>query len=127
MLTNDELAKWDRENFFHPSTHLAQFARGEAPQRIVTGGEGSHITDRDGNRVLDGFAGLYCVNVGYGRQEIAEAIGDTFPEVVAELADLGYIADERVDGGQSDPRGTPDHDRPVHRVAASTTSAFDAR
>ena len=74
MLTNDELAKWDRENFFHPSTHLAQFARGEAPQRIVTGGEGSHITDRDGNRVLDGFAGLYCVNVGYGRQEIAEAI-----------------------------------------------------
>ena len=51
MLTNDELAKWDRENFFHPSTHLAQFARGDAPQRIVTGGEGSHITDRDGNPV----------------------------------------------------------------------------
>lgn len=74
MLTNDELAQWDRENFFHPSTHLAQFARGEAPQRIVTGGEGAHIIDRDGNRVLDGFAGLYCVNVGYGRQEIAEAI-----------------------------------------------------
>lgn len=74
MLSNDELGKWDRESFFHPSTHLAQFARGEAPQRIVTGGEGSHITDRDGNRLLDGFAGLYCVNVGYGRQEIAEAI-----------------------------------------------------
>lgn len=31
MLTNDELAKWDRESFFHPSTHLGQFARGEAP------------------------------------------------------------------------------------------------
>ncbi len=74
MLTNDQLAKWDRDHFFHPSTHLAQFARGEAPQRIVTGGEGSHITDRDGNRLLDGFAGLYCVNVGYGRTEIAEAI-----------------------------------------------------
>lgn len=28
-LTNDHLAEWDRENFFHPSTHLAQFARGE--------------------------------------------------------------------------------------------------
>lgn len=83
MLTNDELAKWDRENFFHPSTHLAQFARGEAPQRIVTGGEGSHITDRDGNRVLDGFAGLYCMNVGYGRQEIAEAIA-------TQARDLAY-------------------------------------
>lgn len=74
MLTNDQLAKWDRESFFHPSTHLGQFARGEAAQRIVTGGEGVFITDRDGNRLLDGFAGLYCVNVGYGRAEIAEAI-----------------------------------------------------
>lgn len=74
MLTNDELAKWDRENLFHPSTHLGQFARGDAPQRIVQGAEGVHIIDRDGNRLLDGFAGLYCVNVGYGRWEIAEAI-----------------------------------------------------
>ena len=57
MLTNDQLGKWDRENFFHPSTNLGQFARGEAPQRIVTGGEGCHITDRDGNRLLDGFDG----------------------------------------------------------------------
>jgi len=76
MLSNDELAAWDRENLFHPSTHLGQFARGEAPQRIVTGGEGATITDRDGNRLLDGFAGLYCVNVGYGRPEIAEAIAE---------------------------------------------------
>ncbi len=74
MLTNDELSKWDRESFFHPSTHLGQFARGEGAQRIIKGAEGVHITDRDGNRLLDGFAGLYCVNVGYGRTEIAEAI-----------------------------------------------------
>ena len=76
MLTNDEVAAWDRETLFHPSTHLGQFARGEAPQRIVTGGEGATIIDRDGNRLLDGFAGLYCVNVGYGRPEIAEAIAE---------------------------------------------------
>ncbi|WP_323033373.1 aspartate aminotransferase family protein [Paracoccus sp. (in: a-proteobacteria)] len=74
MLTNDELSKWDRENLFHPSTNLGQFARGEGPQRIISGAEGVHIIDRDGNRLLDGFAGLYCVNVGYGRTEIAEAI-----------------------------------------------------
>jgi len=83
MLTNDELAKWDRENFFHPSTHLAQFARGEAPQRIITGGDGAHIVDRDGTRLLDAFAGLYCVNVGYGRAEIAEAIA-------AQARELSY-------------------------------------
>ncbi|MGY6533713.1 MAG: aminotransferase class III-fold pyridoxal phosphate-dependent enzyme [Pararhodobacter sp.] len=90
MLTNDQLAKWDRENFMHPSTHLAQFSRGEAPQRIVTGGEGCHVTDRDGNRLLDGFAGLYCVNVGYGRQEIAEAIATQARELAYFHAYAGH-------------------------------------
>ena len=50
MLRNDQLDAWDRDNFFHPSTHLANFARGEMPNRIITGGSGSHITDRDGTR-----------------------------------------------------------------------------
>ena len=90
MLTNDELAKWDRENFFHPSTNLAQFARGEGAQRIVKGGEGVFITDRDGNRLLDGFAGLYCVNAGYGRKEIAEAIVDQAHELAYYHAYAGH-------------------------------------
>ena len=37
-------------------------------------GRGIEVVDRDGVALLDGFAGLYCVNVGYGRTEIAEAI-----------------------------------------------------
>ena len=90
MLTNDQLAQWDRENFFHPSTHLAQFARGEAPQRIIAGAEGSTIVDRDGNRLLDGFAGLYCVNVGYGRPEIAEAIAKQAHELAYYHAYAGH-------------------------------------
>ena len=90
MLTNDELAKWDRENFMHPSTNLGQFARGEGPQRIVTGGEGVHITDRDGNRLLDGFAGLYCVNVGYGRTEISDAIARQAHELAYYHAYAGH-------------------------------------
>ncbi|TPW27467.1 aspartate aminotransferase family protein [Martelella alba] len=76
MLTNDQLDRFDRENFFHPSTHLAQHARGESPSRIVTGGKGVFIEDRDGNRLLDAFGGLYCVNVGYGRETIIEAIAE---------------------------------------------------
>ena len=72
----DQLEAWDREHFFHPSTHMAQHARGDSPARVVTGGEGVFIVDRDGKRSLDGFAGLYCVNVGYGRTEIAEAIAE---------------------------------------------------
>ena len=77
MLRNDDqLATWDRENFFHPSTHLAQHARGESATRVITGASGVHIEDRDGNRMLDAFAGLYCVNAGYGRTEVADAIAE---------------------------------------------------
>ena len=90
MLTNDELAQWDREAFMHPSTHLGQFARGEAAQRIIRTGEGSTIVDRDGNRLLDGFAGLYCVNVGYGRPEIAEAIAAQARELAYYHAYAGH-------------------------------------
>jgi len=90
MLTNDQLAKWDRENFFHPSTHLAQHARGEMPSRIITGGKGVYIKDRDGRDILDGFAGLYCVNVGYGRTKIAEAIAAQAHELAYYHAYVGH-------------------------------------
>ncbi|MBO1903571.1 aspartate aminotransferase family protein [Microvirga sp. 3-52] len=71
---DNELNAWDRDHFFHPSTHMAQHARGETPNRIITGAEGVYIVDRQGRRSLDAFAGLYCVNVGYGRTKIADAI-----------------------------------------------------
>jgi L-2,4-diaminobutyrate transaminase len=90
MLTNDQLALWDRENFFHPSTHLAQHARGETPSRIIRTGQGVWIEDRDGNRLLDAFAGLYCVNVGYGRPEIAEAIAAQAKELAYYHAYVGH-------------------------------------
>jgi len=90
MLKNDQLEAWDRGCFFHPSTHLAQFARGEAAERIVIGGEGVYIRDRDGNRLLDAFAGLYCVNVGYGRQQIAKAIAQQAAELAYYHAYVGH-------------------------------------
>ncbi|MBE3637312.1 aspartate aminotransferase family protein [Mangrovicoccus algicola] len=109
MLTNDQLGKWDRENFFHPSTHLGQFARGEAAQRVVTGGEGVHITDRDGNRLLDGFAGLYCVNVGYGRQEIAEAIAAQARELAYYHAYAGHGSEASITLSKMVMDRAPDH------------------
>ena len=90
MLRNDQLDQWDHDHFFHPSTHLAQFARGELKNRIVTGGEGVHITDREGNRLLDAFAGLYCVNIGYGRQEVAEAIAAQAKELAYYHSYVGH-------------------------------------
>jgi L-2,4-diaminobutyrate transaminase len=90
MLTNDQLAQWDRESFFHPSTHLAQHARGDTASRVIRTASGVHIEDRDGTRFLDAFAGLYCVNVGYGRQEIAEAIAAQARELAYYHAYVGH-------------------------------------
>ncbi|WP_370158771.1 aspartate aminotransferase family protein [Salipiger bermudensis] len=109
MLTNDQLGKWDRESFFHPSTHLGQFARGEAPQRIVTGGEGVYITDRDGNRLLDGFAGLYCVNVGYGRTQISEAIAKQAHELAYYHAYAGHGSEASITLAKMVMDRAPDH------------------
>ena len=80
----------DRDCFFHASSHLAQHARGEAPNRIVTGGSGVYIEDRDGTRLLDAFAGLYCVNVGYGRTEIADAIARQASELAYYHSYVGH-------------------------------------
>ncbi|MET0338209.1 MAG: aminotransferase class III-fold pyridoxal phosphate-dependent enzyme, partial [Caulobacter sp.] len=74
---NLSLAEVDRSSLIHPFTPLRSYAEGQGPAtRVVTGGEGAWIYDADGARVLDAFAGLYCVNVGYGRTEIAEAIAE---------------------------------------------------
>ena len=90
MLRNDQLAEWDRAHFSHPSTHLGQFARGELADRIISGGEGVHITDRNGIKLLDAFAGLYCVNVGYGRTEVADAIAAQAKELAYYHAYVGH-------------------------------------
>jgi len=90
MLANDQLALWDRENFFHPSTHLAQHARGDTPTRIIKTAKGVYIEDRDGKKMLDAFAGLYCVNVGYGRTEIAEAISKQAHELAYYHSYVGH-------------------------------------
>jgi putrescine aminotransferase len=49
--------------------------------RIITRAEGSTIYDGDGNAILDGMAGLWCVNVGYGREELAKVAYDQMLEL----------------------------------------------
>jgi L-2,4-diaminobutyrate transaminase len=76
LYNTNELDAWDRDHLFHPSTHMAGHARGETTNRVIASAEGVYITDVDGQRSLDGFAGLYCVNAGYGRTEITDAIAE---------------------------------------------------
>jgi L-2,4-diaminobutyrate transaminase len=56
----------------------------------MIGGSGVYVEDRDGNRLLDAFAGLYCVNVGYGRTEIAEAIAAQAKQLAYYHAYVGH-------------------------------------
>jgi len=109
MLTNDQLDRFDRENFFHPSTHLAQHARGESPSRIVKTAKGVFIEDRDGKKLLDGFGGLYCVNVGYGRESIIEAIADQAKELAYYHAYAGHGTEASINLAKMVMDRAPDH------------------
>jgi len=64
----------DAAHHLHPFTDHAELAK--IGTRIITRAEGSHLIDSEGNRLLDAFAGLWCVNVGYGRKELAKAAYD---------------------------------------------------
>ncbi|WP_375779100.1 aminotransferase [Bradyrhizobium sp. ma5] len=69
------IAEQDRATVLHPFTQLKDFASGKlGDPTIVTGGKGVRIQEADGRSYIDAFAGLYCVNIGYGRREVAEAI-----------------------------------------------------
>lgn len=72
--TAEELLEIDRQYFMHPSTHAHDHEAGLIKGRIVTGAKGIRITDHKNETFIDGFAGLYCVNIGYGRTDIADAI-----------------------------------------------------
>lgn len=70
-----EISEMDRHSVLHPFTQLKDFTTGKLGEpTIVETGKGIRIQDAHGNQWIDGFAGLYCVNVGYGRAEVAEAI-----------------------------------------------------
>jgi L-2,4-diaminobutyrate transaminase len=69
------IAERDRSSVLHPFTQLKEFATGKiGDPTIIVGGKGIRIEDAQGHSYIDGFAGLYCVNIGYGRTEVAEAI-----------------------------------------------------
>lgn len=73
--SNMSLEEMDRRGLFHPNTDLAAFAHGDlGDPTIITGAEGIRIRDQHGKDYIDAFASLWCVNIGYGRREIAEAL-----------------------------------------------------
>lgn len=74
-----ELQALDAAHHMHPFTHGAGL--GEKGARIITRADGCWLSDSDGNRILDAMAGLWCVNVGYGRKELAEVASQQMQEL----------------------------------------------
>jgi len=71
---NRTLLDIDRDHLIHPVTSFrAHEARGAT---LLQSGKGMWLTDMDGREVLDAFAGLWCVNVGYGHESIVEAAAE---------------------------------------------------
>ncbi len=61
----------DREHFLHPFTDFKDMEAQGA--RVITRAENIYVWDSDGHKLLDAMSGLWCVNVGYGREELASA------------------------------------------------------
>jgi len=72
--TNESFFEMDKKHFIHPYTDFSTFEK-EGSQ-VITDANGVYVLDDKNNQYLDGIAGLWCVNIGHGRTEMAEAIAN---------------------------------------------------
>lgn len=80
-MRSNSLIELDRAHLIHP---VASYRGHEKTGvRVLRSAKGAVVTDGDGHRLLDGFAGLWCVNAGYGHESIVEA-------AAAQLRELPY-------------------------------------
>jgi adenosylmethionine-8-amino-7-oxononanoate aminotransferase len=73
------------ENLWLHFYQMGQLAAPESQPVVLVGGEGSRVWDQSGTEYLDGLSGLFTVNVGYGRREIADA-------VAAQLTAMPFVS-----------------------------------
>ncbi|MFO1068891.1 MAG: aspartate aminotransferase family protein [Geminicoccaceae bacterium] len=82
MSPSANTARWvelDRQHHLHPFTTFRELA-GKG-SRIIVRAEGCYLWDSEGNRILDGMSGLWCVNVGYGRERLARVAYEQMKEL----------------------------------------------
>ncbi len=77
--SREDWQELDKEHHLHPFTDHKSLHKKRS--RIITRAEGVYIYDADGNRILDGMSGLWCVNAGYGRQELIDAAAEQMQEL----------------------------------------------
>jgi adenosylmethionine-8-amino-7-oxononanoate aminotransferase len=73
-MSKDKLQQLDRDHLIHSVTNFRAHERNGVS--LLERGDGVYLFDADGNKLLDAFSGLWCVNVGYGQQSIVEAAAE---------------------------------------------------
>src|SRR5690349_6447276 len=79
-LQTAQIQQLDSEHHMHPFTTHRTLRSGAGP-RVIVKGEGPYIFDSEGKRILDGMAGLWTTNIGYGSKELAQAAYDQMVEL----------------------------------------------
>jgi putrescine aminotransferase len=95
MLTNS-LVELDRQHLVHPVSSFR--GHEERGVRVLRSAKGATVTDAEGRELIDGFAGLWCVNAGYGHESVVEAAAQQMRELpyATGYFDLGAEAPIRL-------------------------------
>ncbi|WP_338333565.1 aminotransferase class III-fold pyridoxal phosphate-dependent enzyme [Acetobacter sp. LMG 32666] len=93
-MTPETLVSLDRAHLIHPVSSWRD--QEEHGPRILQSGQGSWLTDIHGNKLLDGFAGLWCVNVGYGQQSVVQAAAEQMTRLPYATGYFGFASESAI-------------------------------
>ena len=79
--STNEYRELDAAHHLHPFSDRGSLNR--QGSRVIVKGDGIYLWDSEGNKITDGMAGLWCVNIGYGRKDLAEVARQ-------QMEDLAY-------------------------------------
>lgn len=94
-MDSSHLIAADREHLIHPVSSWS--GHEEAGPTILSSGKGAWLTDAAGRRLLDGFAGLWCVNTGYGCESVVEAARRQLEKLPYATGYFGYASEPAIE------------------------------
>jgi adenosylmethionine-8-amino-7-oxononanoate aminotransferase len=94
IMPNPSLVAADRDHLIHPVTNLR--AHEAAGPLVLASGRGPFLVDTDGREYLDAFAGLWCVNIGYGQQSVVQAAMEQMSRLPYATGYFGFASEPAI-------------------------------
>src|SRR5271155_5808679 len=116
-MSGGDLQEQAKRHLWMHFTRMGSYAGPDREVPVIVRGEGCYVYDEHGKRHLDGLSALYCVNIGHGRAELAEAAAEQINEL-AFYTNWSY-AHPRASG----PRGSPTSRRATWNECSSPPGA----